>query len=77
MTKKHFEAMAAYVRNEVENKRDRAAQILCNGFIDLAEQFNPRFDRNRFMVACGLSDGISSDSRARRELFESSKATER
>ena len=50
MTKKHFIAAAAIVRDSDADVR----QALAGAFIDLFGEFNPRFDRERFLVACGL-----------------------
>ena len=70
MTKKHFQAMAEIVKSILEGKWTseapswavdidgttavtRAVQT-AEVFIILAERFNPRFDRDRFLQACGL-----------------------
>lgn len=62
MTRKHFEAAARIVRDQVTEdtanfeSRDlvTTAQILADAFIDLFQQFSPNFDRARFLKACGL-----------------------
>lgn len=60
MTRKHFDAMAAIVRRRltecsVLTPADRMrAQHTADAFISLAEWDNPRFNRERFLVACGL-----------------------
>ena len=61
MTKKHFEAfareIAAYVQyseDTPENTR-RYAIFAARIVVSVAQEFNPRFDRERFLKACGLS----------------------
>jgi hypothetical protein len=54
MTKKHFEAAAAYVRR---NRAMRGAdpqldEAVEDAFCDLFQMFNPRFDEARFRAAC-------------------------
>ena len=52
MTKKHFIALAAAIKssdNDLQTKTFAALVI-----IRVAEQDNPRFDRGRFLTACGL-----------------------
>jgi hypothetical protein len=60
MTKKHFIAFAhaiatmPYAYDDAttrENKRIAAMVV-----VRVAETFNPRFDRTRFLAACGLGD---------------------
>jgi hypothetical protein len=49
MTKKHFEAMAELIRNIAGmTERRRQAEIIA---VHCAKA-NPRFNRDRFMVAC-------------------------
>ncbi len=52
MTKRHFEAFAREIKNspEPESVKWSCAIIVCN----IASDFNPRFNRERFMRACGL-----------------------
>lgn len=52
MTKKHFEALAREIaasNNSAEMKMFAAMVV-----IRVAQNDNPRFDRERFMKACGL-----------------------
>lgn len=52
MTKMHFETAARLIR---ESDNDATAKTFAAlVFARTAEQFNPRFDRTRFMRACGL-----------------------
>jgi hypothetical protein len=58
MTKKHFEAAAAYMRRLRANAHydahadgDAVASIE-QAFVDVFRQFNPRFDVDRFRAAC-------------------------
>ncbi len=53
MTRKHFEAIAAAVRDtpmEASARRELASNLasVCRGV-------NDRFDRQRFLTACGVS----------------------
>lgn len=60
MTKKHFIALAAEIADYVRFSNDTpertkeyatfAARVICS----VAKADNPRFDRDRFMRACGL-----------------------
>lgn len=62
MTKKHFEQIAAIIKARVDARKGRAgneevewamesrANALCGVFIEA----NPRFDKARFMAACGF-----------------------
>lgn len=59
MTKRHFEAIAAVNRARVEHysttESDRV--VLYTLIIEQAEAFaqiNPRFDRDKFLTACGF-----------------------
>jgi hypothetical protein len=61
MTKKHFIAIAALFRDERPNdKRTSELQYdrLLEGIIKIALEDNPRFDRGRFLKACG---GFAAD----------------
>ena len=56
MTKKHFEAFARVIRedyNEEHLDRDTAMRMASMVWL-VAERDNPRFDRARFLKACGL-----------------------
>lgn len=59
MTKKHFIALAAQIKNLVSlgkaSEAQAAADVVCN----VAAQDNARFDRNRFLLACGLTVQVS------------------
>ena len=51
MTRKHFIAMA----REIANMQDRnAAKTVALAFAQVAGSVNPRFDFNRFYIACGV-----------------------
>lgn len=54
MTKKHFEAFAAAIKDSETGElwRDDMARLV----IQVAQQFNPRFDANRFLKAAGLGE---------------------
>ena len=59
MTKKHFVKFAEIIRAQASRENDLFAQqnagmmafALCDYFADV----NPRFDRDRFLTACGLA----------------------
>lgn len=58
MTKKHFIAIAATIRNELSlaPTTDHAAAIECTAreLCGTFASFNPAFDRGRFLAACGV-----------------------
>lgn len=61
MTKQHFEAMAAEFKDRIGMAQERNDCIkeagivsAIHGFCHVAEKFNPRFDRTRFLKACGI-----------------------
>lgn len=71
MTRKHYEAMAAIIREQVEASQDgsRVRDVESSGAYvrnvlgvvarDMARVFaqdNPRFDRSRFLAACGIGE---------------------
>jgi len=51
MTRKHFIAMAAQIKSMTDRA---AAQATADTFCAVALDANPRFDRARFLAACGL-----------------------
>lgn len=51
MSKKHFEEFAIRIRLESSLEAKKA---MANMVIEVATADNPRFDKNRFLVACGL-----------------------
>lgn len=61
MTRKHFEAIAAFLRGmkpgrDALNSAWRTWEDTVNGFVALCAQSNPRFDAHRFRLACGMED---------------------
>lgn len=51
MTKQVLEAFATEIRENLhETQRQDAADLV----ITIASRFNPRFDRDKFLKACGL-----------------------
>lgn len=59
-TRRHFDFVAATLRHELEHvacgedQRDMARSIAL-AFADGFESSNPRFDRARFLKACGVA----------------------
>lgn len=51
MTKKHFIALAKRIAEIVDDKARFAATI---AVADVAEKFNPEFDRAKFVAACNI-----------------------
>jgi hypothetical protein len=59
MTKKHFEKAASIVRSyEPKDKKDVRQRAVALAFAELFET-EPRFDRARFLEACGVREGLS------------------
>ena len=56
MTRMHFEAIARAVRETVYrcSLNGNQAEMLARLMADTCEEFNPRFDRERFLRACGV-----------------------
>lgn len=58
MTAKHFRTIAATIREQRSVTPDNDRETLVQTAKRLADAFradNPRFDRERFLVACGFS----------------------
>lgn len=61
MSRKHYELLAAALREarrdedfELEPGADGVATIICRHLADALASDNPRFDRERFLKACGV-----------------------
>lgn len=54
MTKKDFELIAEVIGNAWHGSADTRADI-ANAFADELENTNPRFDRAKFLTACGVN----------------------
>lgn len=57
MTKKHFEAAARIFRFRLAEASESERLLLLStarDFADLFSQENPRFDREKFLTACGF-----------------------
>jgi len=57
MTRKHFVRAAEIVRSYVESadfEITRHARYIADAYVNLFSEFNPRFDTQRFLTACGL-----------------------
>lgn len=55
MTKKHFKAFAERIKNSGHSEMVRWA--MARLVAETAQEFNPRFDLDRFIEACGLREG--------------------
>jgi hypothetical protein len=62
MSKKHFEALAAALKSvkSVQGFPPRTPEATwvttCLTIANTLQDFNPRFDRARFLAACGVED---------------------
>lgn len=61
MTRKHFEAIARTMREEIETYREsgdayavKVATHTARSLAYLCAESNPRFNRDRFLTACGV-----------------------
>lgn len=54
VTKKHFIEFARYIKAQVGITSDTDLRTFADIVMKVAENDNPRFDRDRFMKACGL-----------------------
>lgn len=58
MSKQHFEQIAKTIKTDFERAETFAQQMsiakLASNLADDFAQFNPRFDRSRFLAACGI-----------------------
>lgn len=58
MTRKHYQAIAKTIHSNLERSTTGEAYRLHTLALELAVVFaneNPRFDRDRFMLACGFA----------------------
>lgn len=53
MTQKHFIALAALVASVKEQGGSIGYEKLANDLADICAESNERFDRTRFLAACG------------------------
>jgi len=54
MTKKDYKLIASILKNANEDNYDLALTPLIKWFADDFQADNPRFDRARFLTACGV-----------------------
>lgn len=54
MTKKHFEQLAALIKSGRIGDVDLLADTIAHSTADMCADMNPRFDRVRFLKACGV-----------------------
>ena len=57
-TKKHFEAVAKTIKAQDTENYDvfKAVREIARDMANMFQASNERFDRNRFMQACGFED---------------------
>lgn len=59
LTKKHFEALAEIIKTVKDDVGDRTVDSvlhqIARDVADFSQVENSRFDRNRFLRACGLN----------------------
>jgi hypothetical protein len=57
MTKRHLEQLAEGVRQYVRTSRVTHVQhrLLAQAIADICERHNPRFNRQKFLTACGVN----------------------
>lgn len=55
MTKRHFEAIAEVIQNEPDCGDEYTARHIAEALATLFAEMNPRFDRARFLRACGAT----------------------
>lgn len=53
MTKKHFRAIAQTIHDLRTSHNLCSPDFVAERFADMLPQFNERFDRHRFLTACG------------------------
>lgn len=53
MTKKHYEHAARYVTHTYHATREEKVALV-RGFLNLFATYNPNFNSERFVEACGL-----------------------
>ena len=54
MTKKDFEKLAAVIKTGRTGDIDPVADRMAHSTADMCATLNPRFDRARFLKACGV-----------------------
>ncbi len=61
LTRKHYKAIAAIVKDCTKTTDDAVTYVsssqLCHELADYFAADNPRFDRERFLTACGIESG--------------------
>ena len=65
MTKKHFIRAAELVKSRVDAGHIDGPAVIADAFVELFSAYNDRFDRDRFLVACGLQEPAPKQKRAR------------
>jgi hypothetical protein len=60
MTRKDYELIARSIfvdRESLEDNQKQTADFIARGLAEQLEAMNPRFDRARFLSACGVKAG--------------------
>jgi hypothetical protein len=67
LSKRHFEELAKDIRTltnsdmRFQEQRNEAFSLFIDGLCYYFRQENPRFDRDKFIKACGFIDGLYPD----------------
>jgi hypothetical protein len=61
MTRKDYVILAEVIKNLDEVIDSYALEVLADNMADALESDTPRFNRHRFLVACGVYDSIIAD----------------
>lgn len=69
MTRKHFEKLAACIRLETTGLSREQRWTLVHKVGDICLEANPRFDRERFAVACMFEPTVPAKFRTRTGRF--------
>ena len=56
MTKKHYEAIANIMKGYIPNAKSKSFKYIAEDLADYFAQDNPKFDRERFLNACGIKN---------------------
>ena len=61
MTKKHFKAIAEIIKFRMDaTLYSPPVEVLAKDLAQYFKQDNPRFDRERFLAACGIEESVKA-----------------